>query len=382
LFRVAQYLADRIYWMDELALAGNIHQMSAGRIFGPLRATQLAPPGFLALETLACAAFGPSRLALRLVPLLGGVAALVLFWRVSRAVLRPPAALIAVALFAVSDDLIAYSAELKQYETDVALGLVCTWMGLSLARRPATTARWLVAASAGAVVVWFSHTSAFVLAGVGVVLLASAAVERQWRRFGALVLTTGTWALSFAAVHAVAMNQLGHSRDMWVFWGFAFPPMPPVSAWEASWPVRRLLYVFVNPLDYYWPFGYLLSTLPALGCFAVGVASLWKRDRILLGMLLAPVGFTLLATQLHLYPFHGRLILFLVPAFILTIAEGAGRIAAHFDRRAARAVVVGSVLFFPTLRAAYHLETPRQRDDFNERGDRRPNKLDPRTFPF
>ena len=31
---------------------------------------------------------------------------------------------------------------------------------------------------------------------------------------------------------------------------FAFPPMPPTSAWDASWILRRLAYFFINPLNF------------------------------------------------------------------------------------------------------------------------------------
>ena len=381
--RVAQYLANKPMWMDELALRGNILAGSTRvGLFGPLLASQLAPPGFLAIERFVCAIFGGSKLALRLVPMLGGVASMVLFWKLARVVFRRPTLLIALGMFAVCDDLIAYSAELKQYETDVTFALLVTWMGVNLATRPLTWRRGLTASAVGALVVWFSHPSAFVLAGVGSSLMVAAAVDRRWRQVGIWLGLSLSWACSFAAVHAVAMNQLGHRRDMWVFWGFAFPPRPPASVWEAAWPLWRFLYIFINPLDYYWPFDFRLSPLPALGFFLVGCASLWKRDRILLGMLMAPVGFALLAAELRLYPFHGRLILFLAPAFLLIIAEGAGRVGERFERRGVWAVVLGSILFFPTLLALYHLETPRVRYDYSEHGDRRSNRLDPRGFPF
>lgn len=45
-------------------------------------------------------------------------------------------------------------------------------------------------------------------------------------------------------------------------------------------------------------------------------------------MLTAPFLFTLLASGLHLYPFHGRLILFLVPSMLIFISEGVERISA------------------------------------------------------
>jgi hypothetical protein len=310
------------------------------------------------------------------------VGSLFLFRRLVLARLRPAAAMIALGMFAVSDDLIAFSAELKQYETDVALGLVCTLMGLDLAEGAVSWRRRLGAAALGAGVVWFSHASVFVLAGVGTVLMASSLRRRDWTGALGLALIGLSWASSITAVHMVAMDQLGHTDHMWIFWNFAFPPMPPASFWDATWVPRRLFYFFVNPLDFYRPLDPRLSALPALGFFGVGVASLWGRDRTLLALLAAPLGFTLLAACLHLYPFHGRLVLFLVPSFLIVIAEGSWRVGERFDRRAVWVAVLASILLFPTLTAVYHLGSPRYREDFNPHGDRRPARLEPVPFPF
>src|SRR5207249_351301 len=105
----------------------------------------------------------------------------------------------------------------------------------------------------GCTVVWFSHPSAFVLAGVGTVLLASALVAHQWRSAVLLSLVGLLWAASFAAVYVVSLHLLGNRRNMWDFWSFAFPPMSSCSLWNATWLLRRFLYLFVNPLDFLTP---------------------------------------------------------------------------------------------------------------------------------
>ena len=294
----------------------------------------------------------------------------------------PGSVWIAVGLFAVSDDLIYFSSELKQYSTDVAAGLVCTLMGMEMSARPATRGRVVALAAAGATIVWFSHPSVFVLAGVGTVLLVSAAAERGWR--GALIPSAVglVWGASFAAVYAISMDQLGHRRDMWGFWEFAFPPMPPASLWDATWVLRRFAYLFVNPLNFETPLGTRLSALPALGLFVAGCLSSGKRDKALFGMLALPVLFVLLASCLRLYPFHGRLVLFLVPSLLLLIAEGAGWFRETFGGGVTWAFLLGTLLLFPSLGAFYHLVEKHDRGDFSPYGDRRPTKLDPYRFPF
>jgi hypothetical protein len=382
LLRVAQYLADRPPWLDEQSLAGVIEQKTFLGLFGPLSHAQLAPAGFLAVEWVLARTVGATPRALRAFPLLGGIASLFLFYGLARRCLRPRAAAIALGLFVVADDLIYFASELKQYSTDVAVGLACGLMGTSLAARPAPTRRLAAAAAAGAAAVWFSHPAVFVLAGLGAVLLASALARRAWREALHLGLLGLSWVASFAAVYAVSLAQLDHRPDMWAFWDFAFPPMPPSSLWDATWPVRRFLYLFVNPLNFDTPLGPRLSALPALGLFLAGCRSLWKRDRALFGMLTLPGLFALLASCLRLYPFHGRLVLFLVPSLLLLIAEGAGWLRETWGRGMLWSAVLGALFLFPSLGALYHLFEPRDRDTFNPYGDRRPAQLDPGRFPF
>ncbi len=71
--------------------------------------------------------------AARLIPLVCGIASMFLMRSVARRYLTPRAVPIAVGLFALDDWLLYYSAEIKQYSSDVALTLVA----LLLAAAPA-----------------------------------------------------------------------------------------------------------------------------------------------------------------------------------------------------------------------------------------------------
>ena len=127
--RIAQYLGGRSLWLDEYSLKQSIIGQPLAGLFGPLKNTQLAPPGFLVVEWIAVRVLGGHDWSLRLVPLLAGVFSLFLFEKLSRRYLKPTAALIALGTFALSDDLIYYASELKPYSSDLALGLACSLMG-------------------------------------------------------------------------------------------------------------------------------------------------------------------------------------------------------------------------------------------------------------
>lgn len=380
--RVAQYLAGRPLWLDESSLSGNILGRSFAGLFGPLSSTQLAPPGFLALEWLAGRVPGEPAWTLRFVPLVAGVASLFLFERLSRRLLGPTAALLALAMFAVSDDLIYYASELKQYSSDVAIALACGLMGLDLIAGGASTGRLAGSAALGAAVVWFSHPALFVLAGVGVVAFTSAIRRRDWSHAAGLAAVGAVWLASFAGVYAVSLRQLGGSGGMWRFWAGVFPPSPPTVAGYLGWAVRKVLYLFVNPLDFATPLGPRISALPILALFAIGCLALGRRDGLALAVLLLPAVFAIAASALRMYPTHGRLALFLVPSLLIVIAEGAGWLRARGARGAAWGAVLAVLLLGPALDAAYRVAVPRNRSGLNPYGDRRPNSLDPVRFPF
>lgn len=378
LFRVTEYCWGRSFWLDEGSLEGNIVGKTLLGLFGPLLNVQLAPPGFLVIEWAVAHTAGGGRYALRFFPIVCGVASLFLFQRVASRCLNARAALIALGLFAVSGDLIYYASELKQYSCDVMLGLACYLAAFEAHDKALTPRRLALLAVFCVAVVWFSHTALFVLAGTGTVLLVSALAARRWRQAAGLTLLGLATGLSFAGVHAVARNQLGHRNDMWNFWGFAFPPSHVATIGDASWALRRFLYLFVNPLSFNTPLGPRASAVVPLGLFLAGVVLVLRRDVILGALLLLPGLLTLLAAYLRLYPFHGRLLLFLVPALLLLIAEGAARVKAPVPRW----IVFGSLFFFPTLTDILYLVEPRQERLYNPRGDLRPADLDPARFPL
>ena len=379
LCRVAQYLADRSYWMDEASIVGCLLRLDQSGLFGPLSSTQLAPPGFLAGEWVVIHLLGTSRFAFRLIPLLAGIGSLFLFRELARRCLTPRGEWVAVALFAVADDLIYFASEVKQYSSDLALSLYLLVVAFRVADCGSrTTWQEVRLTAAGIGVVWFSHPAIFTLAGIGLAGLTQAIRQRDRRRVLVWVGIGLAWVASFALVHAVAMRQLGHRRDMWFFWDFAFPPWPPRSTWDLIWPIRRFAFLYASPLNFDLPFGPRWSIWPAVLLTLIGWVRLTRVAPMRVALLTLPGVCALGAAYARLYPFHGRLLLFHAPMLLIPLASGLDSIRSRWLRNLLLAWVVG----FPTLQASYRLVEPRQRDDPNPYGDRRPSNLNPYWFPF
>ena len=323
--RLVEFGRHRSMWMDEGSLYNNIVDTPIFPLWRPLKHSQLAPPGFLAIERLVAQLGGTSTYDLRLLPLVSGIAALLMFRRVSRRLLDARSATVALALFALSYDTIYYSNEIKQYSSDMAVSLACAWTALSVLDGP--NRRNLFALLAIALSApWFSHPAAFTILGMGLGLLAFAAIDRRWEYLQVIGAIGGVAAASFVGAYIATGRMLENPNAMQRFWSQTFLKLPPRSLVDARQLAHQLVDVMVNPLDLISPLVPWLSVaMVALSIVMCCWTVIRNRPRGLILMLL-PLLITAMASAAERYPFHGRLILFLVPTFHIALATGLGEV--------------------------------------------------------
>ena len=387
-FRVASYAGNRSLYMDERSLLINLVTLPVFDFHTTLTEYQLAPPGFLVLERMLVRLPGSDVMAARGFPIICGVASMFLFRAAARRFLLPHAVPIAVGLFALSDWLIYYSSEMKQYSCDLALTLVALLLAAGPASRAATEApdvhgpapwtarRSLLLGVFGAIGVWFSYPLALVLAAVGTYLMASALIRRDGRRAIGLVAMGLAWVASFAACYVVSHGILSKERFIWDWWDFAFLRLPPRSMAELKMDFWQVVNVFDSPSDVKTPMGPIVTAMLALALWVAGAWSLWRRWPGGLYLLTAPLVFAMAASALHQYPFHGRLLIFLVPAVHMLVAEGAAAVSRPGGWRLS-AVLGAFLLFQPAVDALWYQFIQRlQHGSYDTHGDLRPDLLD------
>jgi hypothetical protein len=321
LLRLLEYSDNRGIYMDEGALLRNLEGRSIFDLTTPLTENQLAPPGFLVVARTIVRLPGNHVQGARLIPLVCSIASMFLMRRAGIRFLSPRAVPIAVGLFALNDWVIYYATELKQYSSDIML----TLGALLLASAPEEMSRQrrLALAGFGVLGVWFSFPLALVLGSVGTYLAGRAAIGHNWKRMGGYVAMSFLWAISFVICFVVSHRILGKDRFIWDWWEFAFLPIPPRSVADLKRVFWHLLNVFNSPAWVLTPLGVLASAFLALGLYLKGALALGRRWRGGVYLLIGPVLVALLASALRQYPFHGRLLLFLVPTVHLLIGEGA-----------------------------------------------------------
>ncbi|HET7456823.1 MAG TPA: hypothetical protein VFJ74_04145 [Gemmatimonadaceae bacterium] len=365
--RLWQYAANTSFWLDEISIARNVvaDQPLRTLLFQPLAFEQVAPKGFLLAEWLAVAALGPTELALRLFPLLCGIAGMFLFALVAGRTLDRRAAVVALTTFVLALPLIRYSAEAKQYGADVAASLVLTLGALDLGRRERpSVGRCAAWGLAGVALVTFSQAAVLVMAALGALLvarwlLARGDDDRRSRRHPALV-TVPIWGAAALAALVVAKRSMTPETDafMHAFWRDGFLPRPVTVASAAHWIASRPLELLAHGTMLRYPLPWVYSVL-----VLVGVVALWRRNRWTALVVTAPAVVTLGAAIARQYPFDRRLILFLLPALLLAIAAAADWLATTVARRwripaaaTFAAVLLGPTYAFATTPPPYRTE--------------------------
>ena len=367
MLRLWVYLSDRGFWMDEGVLYDNLKGVPIFDFSNHLKGDQLAPFGFLIIERLMVRLWVNSRYVVRILPLVCGIASLWVFKSLAVRWLSFASALVALALFALSDDLVYYSSELKPYSCDLLASLWALSTSARLVTQPGDERAMATLGLLGIAAPWFSFSSVFVIAGCGTVLVVDRAQSRDGKGLAWMMAIAAGWGLSTALAYLASSWLLSPYTTMYVFWDFAFPPIPPTSRADLVKLGGILLEVFVNPLNLVAP------VLPALGVafplvlLILGGSSWIRRDRTSFLMLTIPILLALAAAAARRYPFHGRLILPLVPAFYLLLAEGTDWVRRRAGRFAYAAVVV-LLLLYPCLSTLYNATGVRYRP-FNSHGD-------------
>lgn len=332
--RLMQYLPNPSLFIDEAMLAANIiHRTPLELVASPLKYAQAAPPLFLLATKAIGASFGYGEYALRATALVSAVAALFFFVKFARMTLTGFAIPLAVLLFALSPTLVKYAAEVKQYSTDTLAAIVLTIVAIRLVRNRYSRRDVQIAVVTGIAVVWFSQASVIVLAGLGLALASLALLSREGRAIRMTLVVGVAWALAAVAATLWAESTIdsGTKEYFTSYWSFSFMPFPPDSAQDLIWPFRILRGLYWNALN-------LWGVASAALIVAMwGLVSFWRRGRADLALLLAmPVIVVIALSAARLYPFSGRLVLFILPALVLALAEGAHSIVAMLPERFGR----------------------------------------------
>jgi len=307
LVRLVRYAADRSLWLDESYLVLNLKSRSYGQLLQTLDFNQAAPPGFLFIEKTVLNALGDSEYALRLFPFAASIAAMVLAYPVARRYLSRQAVPVALFLFAVLEPFTYFATEVKQYSSDILITLVLLYVfARVLDAEPGKSTRWIAAlAVTGAVGVWFSYPSVFIVAGTGGALLVRAIRQRDRTSIMWVVGSYGVFLIGFALVYFLSIHRSSGVEAS------------AVSSTGSKSVVKNLYLIFADPAE-------LPRTVVGLAAVLtfIGAVSIFRRRAERALMMAASVAIVLLAGLAGNYPIGQRFLAFLLPLVVLGLAEG------------------------------------------------------------
>lgn len=351
--RIASALVPGSMWFDELQTAVNVTGRDWAGLLEPLEFHQVAPVGFIAAEMASVSLFGLGETALRAVPLTASIVALFVFWRLATVFLSGTALYGAVAMFAVNPALVWYARKVKQYSSDVCVVLVLLLLAVRFLERPPNPRTAVLYGVLGGLAILFSQPAAVVAAGLLLVVLVRQVRARvPLLPFGVL---TSLWALGIVVQIAASMRQV--PRDTIEFmsgaWAAYFPDWsnPAVVLW-----LPRRLFQFVGfavgliQPDVVWEAAFL-GVYPLLAL--LGAFHLFQRRSASVALLFTPLAVAILLSAARILPLSGRLMIYVVPTFVIVCFAGIARLVAGPWPRPVRllgiALVAVQAAFLPLL---------------------------------
>ncbi len=318
-YRLVRWAVRMPLWGDEVMLAVNFFGREPAHVFDPLEHGQVAPPMFVFYAWVVINYVSTSEWALRALSVASGIAGLWLFARLARALLEPVQALFAVAMLAVSYYTVRHGAEFKPYASDLLVSVWILNIGLWFERKPTPALRAGFAVTM-ITAAFFSYPAVFVVASVLTALTWRSWRQRDYRTL-AFLFVVGIAAILFFAVQYIWFvgPHREANRSLYEYWVGAFPPGGVLAnlAWVFRESAGRMLAYPVGGSGY--------ASIVTLVLVVIGTVVLYqRRQRLLVGVLLLPFAYQLLAAFLGAYPYgtSARIAQHLAPSICILAGTG------------------------------------------------------------
>lgn len=368
--RLFHFFYNRSLWMDEVYLSASLIKYSyLELISGPLLYQQKAPIGFLLVVKTMVNLFGDDEFALRLIPLFSGLISMFVFIPVSKYFLSHRASVIAMGILCFSPALVYHSVEIKQYSTELLGAVLCLYLFIRFEQtgQLKTLILWGVF---GALILWFSYSSIFILAGIALGRSLNYIVDKNWRLFFIGIVPYSIWFVSFLINYMLFTHK--HAESEWIVYWFKsydnFMPFPPKSLQDLKWFALNLYRMMDYPLGLLWNFNEIkyaktlsiILKMPILpiGLLLAGTYTFCKGKKIISLILGFPILLTLVASGLELYPLTERFWVFMAPVFIIIIAKGFDLLIFKIKSQSLVQVLAILVLLAPIIQSAIFVVNP------------------------
>lgn len=317
ILRGVVWYQNRSFIGDEGELLRLIQQRDYAQLFGVYE--QACPPIFAAIAKFLVNTFSSTEFVARSLSMFCGV----LFLWVYRKALQPflSPRWVAFALFFVSlgGFYVRYSTEFKQYAAD---GLVmATLIYLAGVWKMQSNRDVFLWSLVGAICVWCSMPSVFVLAGVGAFFLLENIENQTISTFfynkKRVFIVGSVWLSSFGIYYWQILRGQIAMPFLQTFHTDYFLVFPPKNLQNAQLLWAQIRDIFDATMG-----KTTIALIVSIGSYVVGILALWRRDKKWAVLLILPVFLCLFASALGKYSLIRRLMLFVYPLILAVCTFG------------------------------------------------------------
>jgi hypothetical protein len=168
----------------------------------------------------------------------------------------------------------------------------------------------------GAIVIWISHPSVFILAGIGLVLVLEKLTRKDYVSWTWIFGIGLGWLASFGLEYLVSLRHIVADGYLISYWRNSYVPIPPWS--DKRWFIDTF-YTFL-----FFAFHRADNTMAliTLVLASIGAITILVRNWRVGLLVISPFVIALIVSALQRYPLKNRFMLFLIPFALLLMAEG------------------------------------------------------------
>lgn len=301
--RTKYYLDVSPLWWDEITLAHSFFDRNFFEMFTKLDLSQKAPALWCGFVWFITKIGGYNELSFRFISYFVSILSIFAFYKFSKIMFNGKfAILISTYLFCTSLPLIYYAQEFKPYETDVLVFLILLLSYRGISFKNISNKKIFIYTLLSGLIILFSSPSAFILPAIFILKII------EEKAFSKKLLF-----LPFGMLSAMTYIYMLY-KDMWEFeitheeWIQGFLTLSFES-------INSIFENYVNFLQFN------NSSSIWLIVFVFGLILLIMEKKKETFVIIITLFFLLCASYLKIYPLTGRMILFLVPVFIVFVCK-------------------------------------------------------------
>lgn len=335
--RLKGFLSNPSFWHDECAMAWNIKSKSYWELFGHLRFLQVTPPFLSVLTKFFTQILGYSEMVFRFIPCSLGCLSIIAFYFLSKKALNNSfLILLTIFLFSINPELIKFSIEFKPYESDVFFTIICILFFVTMDIKSFSIKKACFWGIILAFVPWFSIIGVFALIGGFLNLFKDFKSDLNKKIILVLPLFVSSliYLKTFVFVNYTQTHMVQDWQNYFVTLNLAhFVFLMAKSFKYLFFPVQNALFFFIF-------------------VFFGGIIFLKEKSLFFKISVYTFLAF-IFASFCKLYPFGDRVILFLIPIYLLWMIKPLDYLALKNKKLLVIGFLIFIFLFIPQYQWVY-----------------------------